>query len=59
MSKKYLLVTAGALAVLSAIATTVLILRRTRPEPPPISATVPRIEELSETPGTPETSTAR
>ncbi|GAA1483146.1 hypothetical protein GCM10009624_35860 [Gordonia sinesedis] len=46
MSKKYLLALAATAAALCAGAIAVVVVRRTRTEPPPVSPTVPRVEEL-------------
>ncbi len=47
MPKKYLVAALSLLAASVAAGVGVLVLRRTRQEPPPVSPTVPRVEEVS------------
>ncbi|MDL9947065.1 hypothetical protein QSJ19_16000 [Gordonia sp. ABSL11-1] len=47
MSNKYVVAAVSVAASLVATAITAVIVRRSRREPPPVSATVPRVEELS------------
>ncbi|MEO9330242.1 hypothetical protein [Gordonia aurantiaca] len=47
MPKKYLIAALSLLAASVAAGVGVLVLRRTRTEPPPVSPTVPRVEEVS------------
>lgn len=46
MSKKYVWTAAAAAAVAVLATGTVVIARRTRKEPPPVSPTIPRVEDL-------------
>ncbi|MAU82974.1 hypothetical protein VX037_08790 [Gordonia sp. Z-3] len=46
MSNKYVWAGVSSAAALIATAVTVGVVRRSRREPPPISATVPRVEDL-------------
>ncbi|MCH5644453.1 hypothetical protein [Gordonia sp. ABSL49_1] len=49
MPKKYLIAAAGALVASVSAGIAVLLVRRSRREPAPVSATVPRVEELTTT----------
>ncbi|MEE3851887.1 hypothetical protein VZC37_16205 [Gordonia sp. LSe1-13] len=47
MSKKYVWAGVSAVAAVFASGITAVVVRRSRREPPPVSATVPRVEDLT------------
>lgn len=47
MPKKYLIAVVGAVVVGLSTGIAALLVQRSRREPPPVSATVPRVEQLS------------